>query len=263
MYGFTPSATTEKLDRPPPDSRSSTPNRALFWRYCELRLVDARDRHMGQEPEDDQDPEDVDQAAPDVRRPEGVQQRVEHGRGVVAGRGRAVVVARRRGSSATASGASAVVGRRRGGIGLGQAPPRGRPAGSAALGGRAALAAFGGFDFSGLAAFSAAAVRRPPRPRPIGGGGVVHPLGRGATGRRPGDPGRPGDHLAVDAERRPGLGRGLEDGDVPPAASIFAVADFVNASATTKRAAPSSPLPRIFSGCFTCGRGRPRGARRR
>ena len=32
MYGFTPSATTEKLDRPPPDSRSSTPNSALLWR---------------------------------------------------------------------------------------------------------------------------------------------------------------------------------------------------------------------------------------
>jgi hypothetical protein len=33
MYGFTPRATTEKLDRPPPDSRSRTPNRALSFRY--------------------------------------------------------------------------------------------------------------------------------------------------------------------------------------------------------------------------------------
>ena len=32
MYGFTPRATTEKLDKPPPDSRSRTPKIGLFWR---------------------------------------------------------------------------------------------------------------------------------------------------------------------------------------------------------------------------------------
>ena len=133
MYGFTPSATTEKLDRPPPDSRSRTPNRALFWRNCgELGLVDARDRHVGQEPEDDQDPQDVQQPAPDVRRPEGVQQRFEHGSlRVVAGVG---VVGlgrrrRRRRSSVASATASARRPARRGG-GL-----VGRSATSAAVGG--------------------------------------------------------------------------------------------------------------------------------
>ncbi len=89
MYGFTPRATTEKLDKPPPDSRSRTPKiGVVLEELVELVLVHARNRHVGQEPEDDQDPEDVEQAAPDVRRPEGVQQRVEHRslRAFVAGR---------------------------------------------------------------------------------------------------------------------------------------------------------------------------------
>ena len=34
MYGFTPSPTTEKLDRPPPENRSSRPNRALPLKNC-------------------------------------------------------------------------------------------------------------------------------------------------------------------------------------------------------------------------------------
>ena len=53
----------------------------------ELRAVDPGHRHGGQEPEDDEQAQDDQDPAPDVRRPEGVQQGFEHGRlGVVAGR---------------------------------------------------------------------------------------------------------------------------------------------------------------------------------
>ena len=79
MYGFTPHATTEKLESPPPDRRSSTPEQGgVLEELVELGLVDTRERHVGQDPKDDKDPEDVEHPAPDVRRPEGVQQRIEH-----------------------------------------------------------------------------------------------------------------------------------------------------------------------------------------
>jgi hypothetical protein len=78
MYGFMPRATTEKFDSPPPEKRSSSPTRAL-------RLVDARDRHRGQQPEDDQQAQDIEDPTPDVRRPKRIEKGFEHGSGVVAG----------------------------------------------------------------------------------------------------------------------------------------------------------------------------------
>ena len=114
MYGFTPRATTEKLESPPPDSRSRTPKRALFWRYwASCGLVDARHRHVGQEPEDDEDPEDVEQPPTDVGRAERVEERLEHG-GYASSPGAALsdsvsspVTGSASDASATASGASA------------------------------------------------------------------------------------------------------------------------------------------------------------
>ena len=86
MYGFMPSATTEKCDSPPPENRSSRPTSALPCdEGLQLRLVDARDRHRRQQPEDDQQAEDVQDPPPDVGRAEGVEKRFEHGSGVVAG----------------------------------------------------------------------------------------------------------------------------------------------------------------------------------
>ena len=260
MYGFTPSATTEKLDRPPPDSRSSTPKRALFCEVLrELGLVDARDRHVGQEPEDDQDPEDVEQPAPDVRRPEGVQQRVEHrslrafvagrsaavGAGVVAGDRLAASARRRRrrarrparpagasvggvGASATSAARPSIGSARRpavglGGLGVGRRRPAAR--------GSASLAFFG---LSGLAAFSAATAAASParrRPRRSRAGHGRRPCGRRRHGRRRSARRaasarsrrrrRPGRAPAADSV---GISRTLT---VPPAASIFVVADFV------------------------------------
>ena len=81
MYGFTPSATTEKFVSPPPENRSSRLKIALSFRNSlELAAVDARDRDVRQQPEDDEDPGDVEDPAPEVRRPERVEQRLEHGR---------------------------------------------------------------------------------------------------------------------------------------------------------------------------------------
>ena len=81
MYGFTPSATTEKFVRPPPENRSSSPKIALVLEeVVELRRVDARDRDVGEQPEDEQDPGDEQDPAPEVRRAERVEQGLEHGR---------------------------------------------------------------------------------------------------------------------------------------------------------------------------------------
>ena len=88
MYGFTPSATTEKLVRPPPENRSSSPKIGLSSRkLASCVAVDARHRDVGQQPEDEQDPEDVQDPAPEVRRPERVEQGLEHGWLAVVGRG--------------------------------------------------------------------------------------------------------------------------------------------------------------------------------
>ena len=87
MYGFIPNATTEKCERPPPENRSSRPASALpLTKLRELRLVHARDRDGRQQAEDDQQRQDVEDPAPDVRRAECVEERFEHGSGVVAGR---------------------------------------------------------------------------------------------------------------------------------------------------------------------------------
>ena len=83
MYGLTPSATTEKVDSPPPREQVEQLTMVLlFTKSAELVVVDARDRDVRQQPEDDQDPGDVEDPAPQVRRPERVEERVEHGLGV-------------------------------------------------------------------------------------------------------------------------------------------------------------------------------------
>ena len=133
MYGFMPSATTEKCDRPPPENRSSRPTSALpCTKACELRLVDARDRHRRQQPEDDQQAEDVQDPAPDVGRAEGVEERFEHGSGVVAGRLVRPSLGRGRLVGIGLGGGLGLVGGRRAGIGrLGGRPPARRSAASA------------------------------------------------------------------------------------------------------------------------------------
>ena len=64
---------------PPPEKRSSRPS--SWIRLEQLRqafLVDAGHWHVGQDPEDEQDPEREEDLAPDVRRAEGGDQGVDH-----------------------------------------------------------------------------------------------------------------------------------------------------------------------------------------
>ena len=69
-----PSATTEKVVRPPPREQVEQAEHRVEPEEPARPAVDARHRHMGQQPEDDQDPEDEEDPAPDVGRAEGVQQ---------------------------------------------------------------------------------------------------------------------------------------------------------------------------------------------
>ena len=212
MYGFIPSATTENAASPPPENRSSRPKIGLpFEERRELGLVDARHRHGGQQPEDDEQAQDVEDPAPDVGRAEGVQQRVEHG---ISRSGRRTVpwsparpAARRRRRRRPSRPPRTRRSPRRVGVGVG-------------LGLRSGLAA----------------LRRLGRGRLVGG---LARLGRGL------DVGSAAalalvlafGSAAAGATSTPraasgwvGISRTLT---TPPAASIFARADAVNASATT------------------------------
>ena len=232
-----PRATTEKFDRPPPEKRFSRPNSGLpCEERGELLPVDARHRHGGQEPEDDEQAEDDEDPAPDIRRPEGVQQGFEHeGLGVVAGRRRGVVGASRR-----------------------PRPPcrmrRRRPRRSASAAGRRLVGtarprrARRRRRLRPRRPVSTAAVLGAPRPRRRVSGGVGLGRRRPRSLRR-----RAGSAASVGVRGRwPSVGLvGTSRTDtVPPAASILVRADAVNASATTNSGEPSSPSPRILSGLF-------------
>ena len=79
MYGFTPRAIDrEAREAAAGDQVQHAEQGVALEELLELGRVDARHRHVGQEPEDDEHPEDIEDPAPDVRRPEGVQQRLEH-----------------------------------------------------------------------------------------------------------------------------------------------------------------------------------------
>ena len=272
MYGFTPRATIEKFDRPPPEIRSSTPMRALPAKNCcELLPVDARDRHVGQEPEDDQDGEDVEDPAPDVGRPEGVQQRFEHGlRGLavvgrvglcvdVAGRCFRVVgcvarLERRLVRPSSASGVAACPWTRASAVGVG-ALGVGLDRSAAASARRVGIG-LGGLRL-GLRCLRPPwrASPRPRRPRPPGLGSAARvgpvvdlPVGgcpAGGRSRLSRGPGAAPSPTPIAGCVSTGTSR---TDTVPPAASILATADFVKASATTNSGVDRSPAPRIFSG---------------
>ena len=149
-----------------------------------------------------------------IRRPEGVQQRFEHG------------VRRRRRTSVGVASSEARVRQRRLGVG-GARRPAARSAVSRRLAGSAATARrrsrLGGGASVGASASAAAAS--------VGGGSSVG--------------------LGVEADGLERRGRDLEDADRRrrrPRSSMRA--DAVNASATTNSGDVSSPLPRILSGLF-------------
>ena len=184
-------------------------------------------------------PRTIEDPAPDVRRAEGVEEGVEHGSGVVAGRSSAsadssasaVGVARgRRRSSAASSASVGVVGAGRVGLGrrLGVVAPSASAVGLGGLARGRPWRAFG--SACGVALRSAVSAARPraaARPR-LRGSAAARPAAGARLRRRPAVSG-------VDA-RGPasgvvGISRTLT---LPPAASILARADAVNASATTK-----------------------------
>ncbi len=80
--------------------------RVALDELLQLRLVDARDRHRRQQPEDDQQAEDVEDPPPDVGRAEGVEQGFEHGQASSPVGGS--VVASAAGGSSSASAVAAV-----------------------------------------------------------------------------------------------------------------------------------------------------------
>ena len=238
MYGFIPNATTEKCDRPPPENRSSRPASALpSTKTFELILVHARDRHGGQQAEDDQQAEDIQDPAPDVRRPECIEERFEHGSGVVAGRLVGLVGRGRRIGVGLVGGGGG-----RAGV-LGHGCLGGRPRGRVVCGARP---------------------RRAPRRRPGGRLGRLVRLGlRAACRRRPGRASRQASRRSprCPSMRQPrrstpraasgvlGISSTLT---LPPAASILARADAVNASATTNsgvgQLAGAEDLERLVQG---------------
>ena len=265
MYGFMPSATTEKCDRPPPEKRSSSPTSGVALdELLELRLVDARDRDRRQEAEDDQQPEDIEDPPADVGRAKGVEKGFEHGSGVVAGRPLGVVarVGRRRGRRR-----GRFVGR--GGSSAGSASSAGSSASAAAL---AAFAA--GFaqpcrsmpwrmlpwrrspcpaSAAGSASSSATRSRRSRRRRGRGLGLVSFGAAFASASpwpwpasvvRSPSGVRSLGRH----AQRRERRRRDLEDVDAATGRLDLDGAEAVNASATTNNGTDSSPAPRIFSG---------------
>ena len=80
MYGFTPRPTIESSTGRRPRTGRALRNAWLLTEVGERRAVDARQRHLGQHPVDDEDPEDEEDPAPDVGRAERVEQGLEHGR---------------------------------------------------------------------------------------------------------------------------------------------------------------------------------------
>ena len=81
MYGFRPSPSHgERRQAAAGEGRSSRPEqRVAVEEAGQRRLVDARNGHVRQHPEDDEDPQDEENPTADVGRAERLQQRIEHG----------------------------------------------------------------------------------------------------------------------------------------------------------------------------------------
>ena len=143
MYGFTPIATIEKLDRPPPENRSISCRKAwLLTRFATASWLTQGYGHDGQGAVDDQHPQHEEDAAADVRRAEGVDEGVEHPRLLLARLAAARSRLGRRLRLGDGLGGFAGLGDRFGGgfgfAGLGRLRLRGR-LGATALGGRLGL----------------------------------------------------------------------------------------------------------------------------
>ena len=142
-------------------NRSRMPNSGVVLE--ELRelavAVDARQRHLGQQPEDDQDPEDEEDPAPDVRRAEGVEQRLEHGYAFSSSVASASAVgrssARRVGAWLVGVGCGLGGGLGGGAVGSARSSASASAAASSALGGSASASADAFLAFGGLAALAA------------------------------------------------------------------------------------------------------------
>ena len=218
-------------DRPPPENRSSSPNSGLLLeellRAAALSMpgtgTGASSRKTIRSPEDEQDP------APDVRRPEGVQQGFEHGSGVAGGGLRVV------GRGLGLGGGCLVGGRARVGLGRLGAGRLGRlgrlrGGGLGGLGGRRlgrgglGRVGFGSAASASVVASASTASARPrrrrrPSPRPSAASGL-RPAAFGsrpragmavvgtsrtltdAAGRLDLGPGRRGERVGDDEERR-------------------------------------------------------------
>ena len=188
-------------------------------------------RDLGDEPVDHQDPEDEQDPAPDVRRSEGVQQGFEHGRLRVRCRLRRLGL----GGGWLCGGLGRRLRLRRGRLGRGCARLRGR---RLRLGRRRLGLRRGRLGRRGLGRGLRGGLRGRfvGRRSGLGSGGIATTAS--ATGASSGSIFRAGS-----------LASGTSRTDtVPPAASILARADALNASATTNRAVASSPPPRTFIG---------------
>ena len=256
MYGFTPSATTENVAQPAAREQvEQAEQRVAAGRSCaSCAWLMPGHRHGGQQAEDDQHAEDVQDPPPDVRRPEGIEQGLEHGSGVVAGRSSRP---RRMPPVGSASGASSAVGSRPrpwapwpwapsplglgrlgvgrpwrirlGGLGLGRSRPR-RGLGRRGLGDRSVSAA-GASSAAGAASATGASA------------GAAAGAASAAASASAGRARRRRRRVPRAASSGP---RGRSRCRRPPRS--WRRADAVNASATTKSGADSSPAPRILSG---------------